>query len=166
MMNWDMMYWGMMNWWIDSSMNRWIDEWWMMNDDCSLHRVVVQCRFDEAVIVFFQSFPFWDSALFQTSVKWPSTRVARVFLVYEYQTGKMYQMNTKWTKYKLKMNTKWTQNEHKMNTKWTQYEHNMNTKWTKWTKNICMYIRPSKIDPNCDFWFENKPSGNPAVDMH
>jgi hypothetical protein len=22
---------------------------------------------------------------------------------------------------------------------------------------------PSKIDPNLDFWFENKPSGNPAV---
>jgi hypothetical protein len=21
--------------------------------------------------------------------------------------------------------------------------------------------RPSKIDPNWDFWFENKPSGNP-----
>jgi hypothetical protein len=23
-------------------------------------------------------------------------------------------------------------------------------------------LRPSKIDPNWDFWFENKPSGNPA----
>jgi hypothetical protein len=25
-----------------------------------------------------------------------------------------------------------------------------------------IYVRPSKIYPNCDFWFENKPSGNPA----
>jgi hypothetical protein len=23
--------------------------------------------------------------------------------------------------------------------------------------------RPSKIDPNLDFWFENKPSGNPGI---
>jgi hypothetical protein len=24
------------------------------------------------------------------------------------------------------------------------------------------YVRPSKIYPNWDFWFENKPSGNPG----
>jgi hypothetical protein len=24
-------------------------------------------------------------------------------------------------------------------------------------------LRPSKIDPNWDFWFENKPSGNPGL---
>jgi hypothetical protein len=24
-------------------------------------------------------------------------------------------------------------------------------------------LRPSKIDPNSDFWFENIPSGNPVL---
>jgi hypothetical protein len=45
-------------------------------------------------------------------------------------------------------------------------------KYTKWTWNISngrkidqmvfSIARPSKIDPNWDFWFENKPSGNPG----
>jgi hypothetical protein len=36
--------------------------------------------------------------------------------------------------------------------------------YSKWTKNIQSFsnLRPSKIYPNWDFWFENKPSGNPA----
>jgi hypothetical protein len=25
-------------------------------------------------------------------------------------------------------------------------------------------LRPSKINPNWDFWFENKPSGNPEIE--
>jgi hypothetical protein len=29
--------------------------------------------------------------------------------------------------------------------------------------NIFFNVRPSKIYPNWDIWFENKPSGNPAV---
>jgi hypothetical protein len=45
-------------------------------------------------------------------------------------------------------------------------------KYTKWPQNIpndhkiyqhfLFYIRPSKIYPNWDFWFENRPSGNPG----
>jgi hypothetical protein len=43
----------------------------------------------------------------------------------------------------------------------------MATKYTKWTEilpneHATFVARPSKIYPNCDFWFENKPSGNPA----
>jgi hypothetical protein len=26
-------------------------------------------------------------------------------------------------------------------------------------------LRPSKLYPNWDFWFENKPSGNPALEV-
>jgi hypothetical protein len=39
----------------------------------------------------------------------------------------------------------------------------MAEKYSKWSKNITtVYIsRPSKIHPNLDFCFENKPSGNP-----
>jgi hypothetical protein len=43
-------------------------------------------------------------------------------------------------------------------------------KYTKWPQNIPnghkIYIiaRPSKIYPNWDFWFENMPSGNPALE--
>jgi hypothetical protein len=38
-------------------------------------------------------------------------------------------------------------------------------KWTKCPKNIptSSIARPSKIYPNLDFWFENKPSGNPGI---
>jgi hypothetical protein len=37
-------------------------------------------------------------------------------------------------------------------------------KCSKWQLNIStvLNVRPSKIYPNWDFWFENKPSGNPA----
>jgi hypothetical protein len=36
--------------------------------------------------------------------------------------------------------------------------------YSKWPKNIPNFSipRPSKIYPNWDFWFESKPSGNPA----
>jgi hypothetical protein len=38
-------------------------------------------------------------------------------------------------------------------------------KLTKWPQNmpITSIARPSKIYPNWDFWFENMPSGNPAL---
>jgi hypothetical protein len=45
--------------------------------------------------------------------------------------------------------------------------HKIYQKYVKWTE--CPYniptssiARPSKIYPNLAFWFENKPSGNPA----
>jgi hypothetical protein len=51
--------------------------------------------------------------------------------------------------------------------------HKMATKYTKWLQNKPnghkIYIRtssiarPSKIYPNCDFWFDNTPSGNPEL---
>jgi hypothetical protein len=61
--------------------------------------------------------------------------------------------------------------------------YTMTTKYTKWPKNISngrkidqivikyknkrfSIARPSKIYPNLDFWFENKPSGNPANELH
>jgi hypothetical protein len=44
------------------------------------------------------------------------------------------------------------------------------TKYAKWPQNITNgrkihkhFPRPSKIYPNCDFWSENKPSGNPGA---
>jgi hypothetical protein len=45
----------------------------------------------------------------------------------------------------------------------------MATKYTKWTENLpnahitFSVAKPSKIYPNCDICFENKPSGNPGV---
>jgi hypothetical protein len=41
----------------------------------------------------------------------------------------------------------------------------MSVKYSEWPKNISIFynISPSKIYPNWDFWFENKPSGNPGV---
>jgi hypothetical protein len=56
----------------------------------------------------------------------------------------------------------------------------MTTKYTKWPLNICNgrkidqmvickinqdfpFQDPKNIYPNWDFWFENKPSGNPAL---
>jgi hypothetical protein len=42
--------------------------------------------------------------------------------------------------------------------------YQMTVAYFKWPKNIPAFsiLRPSKIYPNWDFWFENKPSGNPA----
>jgi hypothetical protein len=49
-----------------------------------------------------------------------------------------------------------------------QNDHQMHQKaviYSKWNKNITTFTNPwpAKIDSNCDFWFENIPSGNPAV---
>jgi hypothetical protein len=40
-------------------------------------------------------------------------------------------------------------------------------KYSKWPSNILTIsnLRPYKIFPNWDFWFENKPSGNPAATL-
>jgi hypothetical protein len=40
----------------------------------------------------------------------------------------------------------------------------MAVNYTKWSYNIQTFfiLRPSEIYPNLDFWFENKPSGNPV----
>jgi hypothetical protein len=35
--------------------------------------------------------------------------------------------------------------------------------YAKCPKNTSSIARPSKIDPNFDFWSENIPSGNPAI---
>jgi hypothetical protein len=42
----------------------------------------------------------------------------------------------------------------------------MSLKNSKWPKIISMFFNPGpyKIFPTWDFWFENKPSGNPGVD--
>jgi hypothetical protein len=55
-------------------------------------------------------------------------------------------------------------NEHKMYQMFINYPKCPYIKYFKWTKNISTFsnVRPSEIDPNWDFWFENKPSGNPA----
>jgi hypothetical protein len=68
-------------------------------------------------------------------------RVARFFLVQLTKTGK----HTKWSKT--------IPNSRKI--------FRIAVKWTKRTLNIPTFsiARPSKIDPNWDFWFENKPSG-------
>jgi hypothetical protein len=54
----------------------------------------------------------------------------------------------------------------KMNTTCTKFHKISQTalKYSKWQKNISIfyYLNPSKIYPNLDSWFENKPSGNPA----
>jgi hypothetical protein len=40
----------------------------------------------------------------------------------------------------------------------------MDVKYSKWPYNIPIFSipRPPKIYRNWDFWYENKPSGNPA----
>jgi hypothetical protein len=99
--------------------------------------------------------------------------VARFFLGRNTKTAqnvpnehKMYKMNTKCTKL-----TQNVPNQRKM--------HQNRTKCTKSTQNApndhkifrtaikistFSYLRPSKIYPNRDFWFEDKPSGNPHPD--
>jgi hypothetical protein len=44
----------------------------------------------------------------------------------------------------------------------------MTTKYTKWTENLptSSVARPFQICPNWDFWFENKPPGNPVRNEH
>jgi hypothetical protein len=37
----------------------------------------------------------------------------------------------------------------------------MSVKYSKWPQPISTFLRPSKINPSWDFWFETKPSGNP-----
>jgi hypothetical protein len=41
----------------------------------------------------------------------------------------------------------------------------MSVEYSKRTQNISTFsnLRPSKIYPNCTFWFENKPSGKPVL---
>jgi hypothetical protein len=43
--------------------------------------------------------------------------------------------------------------------------NHMVVKYFKWPQNISTFSnpRPSKIYPNWDFGFENKPSGNPVM---
>jgi hypothetical protein len=43
--------------------------------------------------------------------------------------------------------------------------YQMAVKCSKWPKNIptSSFTKPFKIYPNWDFWFENKPSGNPGA---
>jgi hypothetical protein len=43
-------------------------------------------------------------------------------------------------------------------------KYEMVAKYSKWSQNIPTFIipRPSKINQNCDFWYKNKPSGNPG----
>jgi hypothetical protein len=63
----------------------------------------------------------------------------------------------------------WYQNRKKC-TKLTQNVLNghkisqMSIKYSKWPQTISTFsnLRPSQIYPNRDFWFENKPSGNPC----
>jgi hypothetical protein len=51
-----------------------------------------------------------------------------------------------------------------MNTKYTQCHKisQRSLKYSKWPEKIS--TRPSKINPNWDVWFENKPSGNPVAE--
>jgi hypothetical protein len=44
----------------------------------------------------------------------------------------------------------------------------MAIKYYKWSLNKPIFTiqRPSKIYPKLDFWFENKPSGNPASETN
>jgi hypothetical protein len=56
---------------------------------------------------------------------------------------------------------KWPQtvpNRHKL--------YQMAVKYAKLAYNIPTFSfpKPSKIDPNCDFWFENKPSRSPGAE--
>jgi hypothetical protein len=59
--------------------------------------------------------------------------------------------------------TKWTLNV-RIGPKISQ----RSVKCSQWPSNISTFShpRPSKIYPNWDFWFENKPSGNPGPRLH
>jgi hypothetical protein len=74
-------------------------------------------------------------------------RVDRFFLVHDTKTGKMYQVNTNCTKWSLNI-----PNVHKI--------FQMAVKYI----NI---FQSEDLDffPNWDFWFENKPSGNPVAHL-
>jgi hypothetical protein len=52
-------------------------------------------------------------------------------------------------------------------TKWELHIYRMAIKWTKWPYSIptSSIARPVKINPNWYVWFENIPSGNPALEM-
>jgi hypothetical protein len=66
-------------------------------------------------------------------------------------TGTWYQNRKKWTKWAPNV-----PNCHKISP--------MSAKYSKRPQNIFTFSnqRPSKIYPNWDFWFQNKPSGNPG----
>jgi hypothetical protein len=72
-------------------------------------------------------------------------RVARFFLVQTYHNGKNIPNNYKLYK--------------------RPYIIPNGSKYSKWSLYMTTFSipRPSKFYPNCDFCFENKPSGNPAV---
>jgi hypothetical protein len=57
-----------------------------------------------------------------------------------------------------------TPDEHKMYQMVIKYPKCPYIKYSKWLYNVSTlsHLRPSKIYPNWDFWFENKPSGNPV----
>jgi hypothetical protein len=94
-------------------------------------------------------------------------RVARFFLGTTYQNGnKIYQITKNYIKW-----------QHLIPQSGKMYQ--MAAKYTKWPQNIpisgkktighiihiptSFIARPSQIYPNRDFWFENMPSGNPAL---
>jgi hypothetical protein len=96
--------------------------------------------------------------MFQFANSSVKSRVARFSLVQNTKTGKnipdyhkIYQITTKYTR--LPQNIP---NGHKI--------FPMAVIQTKWSKNLLRFsiARPSKIDQNWDFWFENKPSVNPG----
>jgi hypothetical protein len=73
-------------------------------------------------------------------------RVARFLLVHDTKTVKMYQINTKCTKWSLNI-----PNVHKIFQMSITYN------------NISCLSGPGFF-PNCGFWFENKLSGNPGAE--
>jgi hypothetical protein len=87
---------------------------------------------------------FYRSIGFDEKQKRLHSRVAGFFLVQHTKRGKIHQMTT-------------------YNTKWPKI-YLMVGKLTKLPQNIptSSIVRPSKIYPNWNFWFENIPSGNPA----
>jgi hypothetical protein len=80
-------------------------------------------------------------------VSYQMTRVARFFLAHNSKTG---QKGTKWIQT--------VPNGHMYNISNLHKIFQMAIKYT------FSNLLPSKINPNWDFGFENKPSGNPAYD--